>query len=205
MQDRKRLGPRDGPCLGLASIPPAPMVRMIPHLVPATYDSDWDVMSGGQSLDPYPGGYGYLGVHTIAYHKDFLGWIPPARKYTAAPNSTRTIPLERLAQPGEEGYLMAQIPIGRVADRLLHGRGAAVCRLRRWHPGRSDCHPYSRYHAGQTGWPRSWTWTTTATQTTQGAMWTVGEIFTDTQRMIPPDLHRRGLRYWLPRDHQHES
>ena len=55
-----------------------------------TYDSEWDVMSGGGSLFPYPG-YGRLGVHTIAYHKDFLGWIPPARKYVALPNSTRTI------------------------------------------------------------------------------------------------------------------
>ena len=76
-----------------------------------TYDSEWDVMSGGQSLFPYPG-YGYLGVHTIAYHKDFLGWIPAARKYVATRNSTRTITLERLAQPGSEGYLMAHIPIG---------------------------------------------------------------------------------------------
>ena len=76
-----------------------------------TYDSQWDVMSGGRSLVPYPG-YGYLGVHTIAYHKDFLGWIPAGRKYVAPRNSTRTITLERLAQPGSEGYLMAQIPIG---------------------------------------------------------------------------------------------
>ena len=79
---------------------------------PTTYDSEWDVMSGGQSLAPYPGGYGHLGVHTIAYHKDFLGWIPPDRKYVAAPNTTRTITLERLAKPGSAGYLMAQIPIG---------------------------------------------------------------------------------------------
>ena len=76
-----------------------------------TYDSQWDVMSGGRSLFPYPG-YGYLGVHTIAYHKDFLGWIPAGRKYVAPRNSTRTITLERLAQPGSEGYLMAEIPIG---------------------------------------------------------------------------------------------
>ncbi len=82
-----------------------------PRGSPTTYDSDWDVMSGGQSLDPYPG-YGHLGVHTIAYHKDFLGWIPAARKYVARPNTTRTITLERLAQPGADGYLMAQIPIG---------------------------------------------------------------------------------------------
>ncbi len=76
------------------------------------YDSDWDVMSGGAScLSPDPE-YGCIGAHTIAYHKDFLGWIPPTRKYVATPNSTQTITLERLAQPSAEGYLMAQIPIG---------------------------------------------------------------------------------------------
>ena len=76
-----------------------------------TYDSEWDVMSGGKSLFPYPG-YGPLGVHTIAYHKDVLGWIPASRKYVPTRNGTRTITLKRLAQPGSEGYLLAQIPIG---------------------------------------------------------------------------------------------
>ena len=43
-----------------------------PPFSPTTYDSKWDVMSGGRSFVPYPD-YGHLGVHTIAYHKDFLG------------------------------------------------------------------------------------------------------------------------------------
>ena len=76
-----------------------------------TYDSQWDVMSGGgRCLLPDPE-YGCVSVHTIAYHKDFLGWIPAGRKYVAPRNSTRTITLERLSQPGSEGYLMAEIPI----------------------------------------------------------------------------------------------
>ena len=78
-----------------------------------TYDSQWDVMSWGRNVC---GSFGLedhcLDVHTIAYHKDLLGWIPPARKYVATPNTTHTIFLERLAQPSAEGYLMAQIPIG---------------------------------------------------------------------------------------------
>ena len=82
-----------------------------PPYSPTTYDSEWDVMSGGRSLSPYPG-YGDLGVHTIAYHKDFLGWIPASRKYVPTRNGTRTITLARLAQPGSGGYLLAQIPIG---------------------------------------------------------------------------------------------
>ena len=77
-----------------------------------TYDSYWDVMSGWPpTLFSHPA-YGDVALHTIAYHKDFLGWIPSNRKYIAAPNTTRTITLERLAQPGPDGYLMAQIPIG---------------------------------------------------------------------------------------------
>ena len=78
-----------------------------------TYDSGWDVVSGGGSYaHAQSDEFGEVGVHTIAYHKDYLGWIPADRKYVAAPNTTRTITLERLAKPGAEGYLMAQIPIG---------------------------------------------------------------------------------------------
>ena len=76
-----------------------------------TYDSAWDVMSRGNGCwSPNPED-GCVDVHTIAYHKDFLGWIPPDRKYVVPRNSTQTITLERLAQPGANGYLMAQIPI----------------------------------------------------------------------------------------------
>jgi M6 family metalloprotease-like protein len=42
-----------------------------------TYDSRWDIMSRGYIYqDPT---YGYLGPHTIAYHKDLTGWLPSAR------------------------------------------------------------------------------------------------------------------------------
>ena len=83
-----------------------------PLFSPTTYDSKWDVMSGGGSCRFRDPEYNCIGVHTIAYHKDFLGWIPPARKYVAPRNSTRTITLERLAQPHSDGYLLAQILIG---------------------------------------------------------------------------------------------
>ena len=70
----------------------------------------WDVMSeDGQwwpnpYLDPAP-------QHMIAHDKDLLGCIGAERKFIAAAR-TQTIMLERLAQPGPDGYLMAQIPIG---------------------------------------------------------------------------------------------
>lgn len=77
-----------------------------------TYDSPWDVMSKDRAncsitRDPV---YGCVAQGTISYHKDILGWIPAARKYTHA-GGQQTIHLEQLTLPGGEGYLMAQIPI----------------------------------------------------------------------------------------------
>ena len=95
----------------------------------ATYDSEWDVMSGAGLCGADPNGpnpldsgnwvkndpYGCIADHTISYHKDLMGWIPLERKYKAAPGSNQTIAIERLGQglsdPSTSGYLMAQIPI----------------------------------------------------------------------------------------------
>ena len=142
----------------------------------------WDVMGAGSCMSRDPQ-YGYVGVHTIVYHKDFLGWIPPDRKYVAAPNRTRTITLERLAQPGEEGYLMAQIPIGRsptdfytVEARLFAGYDDGI-------PDEAivihkvDTTLEDRLaqvvDIDNNGDPND-----------KGAMWTVGEIFTDAENDI---------------------
>jgi len=78
-----------------------------------TYDSKWDPMSSGGTCSPPHGVYGCLGDHTIAFHKDTMGWIPASRKYTASSASDQNITLERLGMPAStSGYLMAQIPIG---------------------------------------------------------------------------------------------
>ena len=80
----------------------------------ATYDSGWDVMSGGSNWACRGQGhpiYGGTPFHTISHHKDRLGWIPDSRKFTAAAG-TQTITISRLALPPAGGYLMAQIPIG---------------------------------------------------------------------------------------------
>ena len=76
-----------------------------------TYDNQWDVMSDGWSncSNSTDATYGCLGQHTISYHKDKLGWIPAAKKFTATGNATIT--LEQLALPQTGNYLMAQIPI----------------------------------------------------------------------------------------------
>ena len=79
----------------------------------AVYDSRWDVMSNiWGNCPPNDPTYGCIGVHTISYHKDQLGWIPPEQKYVAASGSMQTILLERLGEPTvTTEFLMAQIPI----------------------------------------------------------------------------------------------
>ena len=85
----------------------------------ATYDSQWDPMSGGGTCSPTDANYGCLGVHTISYHKDKLGWIAPGRKYLAPSAGSATINLERLGQPlFGNNYLMAQITIGGEPDKF---------------------------------------------------------------------------------------
>lgn len=76
----------------------------------------WSVMSkeGQWWPDPY---YNPAPQHMIAHDKDLLGCIPVARKFTAAAG-TQTITLERLAQPGPDGYLLARVPIAGSATRF---------------------------------------------------------------------------------------
>ena len=149
-----------------------------PPSSPTTYDSAWDVMSGGGVCRLRDPEYGCIGVHTIAYHKDFLGWIPPARKYVAPRNSTRTITLERLAKPGSDGYLLAQIPIGdsgtdfyTVETRLFAGYDDEIpdeaIVIHKVDTTRAD-RLAQVVDVDNNGDPND-----------AGAMWTVGETFTD--------------------------
>ncbi len=78
----------------------------------ATYDSRWDVMSDiWGNCPPYDSTYGCVGQHTIAYHKDTLGWIPSNRKYVGTPGTSQTVAIEPLDQLAQSGYMMAQIPL----------------------------------------------------------------------------------------------
>lgn len=84
------------------------------------YKNVWDVMSDTWShcnlLTVAP--YGCIGQHEISPYKDIPGWIPVNRKYVTSGGS-RTLTLERLAQPGNNtNYLMAKIPINCSATRF---------------------------------------------------------------------------------------
>jgi hypothetical protein len=75
-----------------------------------TYDSQWDVMSGGRNYrDPT---FEWLAPHTISYHKNILGWIPGADRYVPVDGTSQTIELDRLADAtAGSGYLMVEVPL----------------------------------------------------------------------------------------------
>jgi hypothetical protein len=74
------------------------------------YNDPWDLMSVCKYCRRFPR-FDSVAQHPIAYWKNRLGWIPPDRRYTAAPGEQTRITLERLAQPTTRDYLMATIPL----------------------------------------------------------------------------------------------
>lgn len=76
------------------------------------YDSKWDPMSGGGTCSPPHAEYGCLGNHTVAFHKELMGWLPASQIYRAGSGSNQNITLERIGSTASGNYLMAKIPIG---------------------------------------------------------------------------------------------
>ena len=142
----------------------------------ATYDSRWDVMSNSYVFWDAAQGT-YVGQHTIAYHKDLLAWVPSTRKYVPTLGSSQLVTIERLGAPSTSaGYLMAQIPIGstgsfytvearRMAAYDAYVPGDAIV-LHRVDP--SGSRPARVVDPDGNGNPND-----------AGAMWTVGETFSD--------------------------
>lgn len=73
------------------------------------YDNAWDVMSAATSHSIADGLYGSLGKHTIGYHKDLLGWIPPEATVTLERNGAATVWLEPHEQDETDSALLARI------------------------------------------------------------------------------------------------
>ncbi len=75
------------------------------------YGNTWDVMSiAGYCAPDSP--FGYLAQEPIAVNKDLLGWIPTARKFLSPGGEARTVVLNA-PEEGKDGYLIAEIPLGR--------------------------------------------------------------------------------------------
>jgi hypothetical protein len=53
----------------------------------------------------------WVGDHTIAWHKELVGWIAPARKFQPTAGQADLIRLSRTALPSTSGYLMVEVPI----------------------------------------------------------------------------------------------
>jgi hypothetical protein len=92
-----------------------------------TYDNRWDVMSDdwyncSKVTDPT---FGCLGQHTIAYHKDLLGWIDSGRTFVAN-SGIQTIALEELGLPHTGDYLLAIVPISGSSSHFY------TAEIRRW-------------------------------------------------------------------------
>lgn len=148
----------------------------------ATYDSQWDPMSSLGTCSPPSANYGCIGVHTISYHKDKLGWIPAGRKYFAT--GTATINIERLGQPlSSNNYLMAQIPIIGSVSRFYTIEARLFVGYDSQLPGQAivihDVDPSRGDRAAQVvdvdnnGDPND-----------AGAMWLPGEVFSDATHNI---------------------
>jgi M6 family metalloprotease-like protein len=143
------------------------------------YDNRWDVLSDTWTdcARSTHATFGCLGQHTISYHKDKLGWIPTAQKFIALQNTNATITLEQLALPTNNNYKMIQIPIN---GSFTHFYTVEVRRQTGYDiklPGQAviihevdttraePAHVIDTDGNGNTG--------------DAGAMWTVGETFTD--------------------------
>jgi M6 family metalloprotease-like protein len=86
----------------------------------STYDSQWDIMSGGGTCSPKHVDFGCIGVHTVSWHKDVLGWIDASDVYVDDGTQNQVVFIERLAEPinvsDPNVYQVVKIPTGSSND-----------------------------------------------------------------------------------------
>lgn len=145
------------------------------------YVNPWDLMGRGGWCWPAPN-CSPAAQHMSAFQKDQLGFIAAERKYTAPADSEATIVLERLAQPGRDGYLLAQIPIDgsaghfyTVEARRRIGHDAALA---------ADAVVIHEIHAGEPTPARLVSHLSQSASFIAGDVWTVGQRFVDAEHGI---------------------
>jgi M6 family metalloprotease-like protein len=140
------------------------------------YDSKWDVMSGGGRFDDALGTT--VPPHTIAWHKELLGWVPEARMLRLEAGADTTVLLARSALSGADGVQAIRIAAGTtggvfytVEARRFTGYDAGLPAqavvLHRVNPGGNGS-PARVVDPDGDGDPND-----------QGAMWLPGETFED--------------------------
>ncbi len=143
------------------------------------YDSEWDVMSKGSSCKIVDPEFNCMAVHTIAYHKALLGWIPSSNIYEASNNTITTIDLSPLENMSN-GYMMAKVPISTdqfytIEYRKFSGYDVNVPddAIIIHHVDESRERPAQVIDVDNNGNPND-----------EGARWRVGEIFNDSVNNI---------------------
>jgi hypothetical protein len=143
------------------------------------YDSPWDVMSAAQGFCVNDPDYGRLGKHTIAHHKDSLGWIPASEIFSPATNGIHSLTLDRLSIGSTANSRMVRLPMGATGrsyvvevreqvggyDGMLPGNAVLIFEV---DPGRRE--PAWLVDADQP--PAGYA-------SNEGSMWKSGEIFED--------------------------
>jgi hypothetical protein len=168
----------------------------LPHssgMYDTAYDSGWDVMSGARfgypCLIPSDPEFGCVGQHTIAYHKDMLGWIPASRIFTATSGITQTITIDPLKGPldASSNYLYAKIPFlvppwyyawYSIEARKKEGYDEGI-------PGKAIViHEVNQYKYGLDRTARVVDIDNNGNPNDSGAMWLPGETFVDVAHKI---------------------
>lgn len=162
-----------------------------------TYDSRWDIMSAGYIyFDPV---YGWMGPHTIAWHKDMVGWIPPQRIWRPGPGTPGSALLLRSAlPPAGQGYQAAFLPIATSPgefytvearhnnvgyDRGMPGDGVIIHRV----------NPPLMDRVAQVVDPDN-----NGDPNDNGAIWLPGETFTDASNGVTVRVDSAGAAgYWI--------
>lgn len=143
------------------------------------YDNVWDVMSADrfncteENADPV---YGCLGQNTIAFYHELLEWIPPGQVYLADIGS-HSLTLEQIDQPQTNEFLLAKIPVEGSSNRFFTAEARRMVGYDQKLPGEAVI-----IHEVNLNWSEpahvvdvDWNEDTAD----EGAMWRVGETFTD--------------------------
>lgn len=147
---------------------------------PGPYRNVWDVMSYDDYncqnfFDPT---YGCYGQHTNARNKSFLGWIDPYKIFLAV-DGPHTLTLERSSQPGPNGYLLIEVPVGDVPGHYYTIEARKLV-------GYDDKLPGNAVIIHEIGIPLRMYWLvdTTGLASNKQAMWLPGETFYSINGML---------------------
>lgn len=75
------------------------------------YDNTWDVMSDSWYYVVIDSTYGKLGKGTIAYHRDMLGWIDAARKFTINSDGIYDVTVDHLTLDTTSNLRLVKVQI----------------------------------------------------------------------------------------------